>query len=83
MHNPSAEDLDDLLNKILKNSPSSKTECVIIYYIGHGVEYKGDLHAVLDDNKGGRIKYNLEGKADELAQERLVHVMFDCSRLWW
>ena len=30
-----------------------------------------------------RLKYDLEGKVDEIASKRLVHVMFDCNRLWW
>ena len=63
--------------------PSSSTEAIMVYYIGHGVEYKGNLNAVLLTGDKKCVKYNLEGKANALAKNRLVHVMFDCNRLYW
>ena len=44
--------------------PDDANEGIIIYYIGHGVEYRNRLHAVLVNEFGGRIKYDLEGKAN-------------------
>ena len=55
----------------------------MIYYIGHGVEYKGHLNAVLLKEETSRVKYNIERKVNELSKKRLVHVMFDCNRLKW
>ena len=56
-------------------TPQDSTEAVLVYYIGHGVEFKDRMHAVLLNGERGRIKYDLEGKANELAKNRLVHVM--------
>ena len=55
----------------------------MVYYIGHGVEFKGNLNVVLLNGANGRLKYNLEAKTNQLAKSRLVHVMFDCNRLHW
>ena len=51
----------------------------MVYYIGHGAEYKGHLNAVLPNGS----LYDLQRKTDQLARNRLVHVMFDCNRLNW
>ena len=83
LENPSVEELEECFNKLSKDKPRDQMEAVMIYYIGHGVEFKGEMHAVLHKGQSGRVKYNLEGKANELAKNRLVHVMFDCNRLIW
>lgn len=41
------------------------------------------MNAVLLNGEQSRIKYDIERKANELAKHRLVHVMFDCNRLYW
>ena len=83
LRNPSREELDECFSMLIQSTPDDPTEAVLIYYIGHGVEFNGSLHAVLVNGMGGRTKYDLEGRANELAKKRLVHAMFDCNRLYW
>ena len=81
LKNPTNEELDEYFGQLINEEPKNKTEAIMVYYIGHGVEYKGNLNAVLVNEENNRSKYNLEGKAKELSKKRLVHVMFDCNRL--
>ena len=50
-------------NFVAQKNPLKPTESVLIYYIGHGVEYNQNLHAVLHNGENGRVKYDLEAKA--------------------
>ena len=52
-----------------------------MYYVGHGVESGNETHAVLKEGSR-RCKYNLERMASLIGKQRLVHVVFDCNRLY-
>ena len=44
------------------------SEAVLVYYIGHGTEFKGHLNAILLNSERSRLKYDLEKKTNELAK---------------
>ena len=65
LKNPSAKELDDCFNKLLGNGPKDSWEAVMIYYIGHGAEYRGQINAILLDGENNRRRtYELEKKAN-------------------
>ena len=54
----------------------------MIYLIGHGVEHDNRTFVVLKEGNR-RVKYDLEKIVYKIARTRLVHVMFDCSRVYF
>ena len=89
LKDPSVEALDQVLDKIVENDHCAFDTCnhfhhgeaVMIYYLGHGVEHNNHTHAVLKDGNR-RVKYDLEKMVNRIGKHRLVHVMFDCNRLY-
>ena len=81
LENPTVAELDECFNHFINLVPLKPTEAVLVYYVGHGVEYNQSMHAVLLDEKNERVKYDIEAKANKIAKNRLVHVMFDCNRI--
>ena len=53
----------------------------MIYYLGHGVEHNNYTHALLTEGNSVK-KYNLELMANRIGRSRLIHVMFDCNRVY-
>jgi len=88
MKNPTVEQLDAALaetNFTNYKKDGGNPEAVLIYYIGHGVEFNNHTHAVLHNGPSGRVKYDLEKMTNRIGRigSTLVHVMFDCNRLYW
>ena len=89
LKDPSAEELDEILNEIVADDYEDEKghrihhhgEAVMIYYIGHGFEHNNHTHIVLKD-ENRRIKYDLEKMVNRIARHRLAHVVFDCNRLY-
>ena len=81
LENPTVAELDECFNHFINLPTLKPTEAVLIYYIGHGVEYNNSMHAVLIGENNERIKYDLEEKANKISDNRLIHVMFDCNRM--
>ena len=95
LKDPSVEDLDDVLNKIVEGDLKKvekhrhhgitkfSDSAAMIYYIGHGVEHNSHTHAVLKGDDGDkRVKYDLEKMVNRIGKHRLVHTMFDCNRVY-
>ena len=92
MRDPTVEQLDAVLAERnftnfahQEGNRSFKNEAVFIYYIGHGVEFNNHTHAVLHNGANIRVKYDLEKMTNRIGRlgHTLVHVMFDCNRLYW
>ena len=60
LRNPTVDELDSCLERLAELSPTDGCEAIMVYYIGHGVEYKNNMHIVLQDGNKGHLKYNLQ-----------------------
>lgn len=77
-----AKAVSDCKDILYENDDYNRKTIFFCYFLGHGAEKDGSLHAVLNESNNESALYDLEKQLHDLGllENIFVHAMFDCSR---